>query len=95
MIQDLSGERGTLHGGDVSGPVAGSVQMTQLPHVFVGEVQRHVPGKPLASLGNGGPRSQIAVVSRYREHVPAESPRHHPFCEAKSRTKGRHSRVKP
>ena len=49
-FHDLSGERGALHGGDVSRPVEGNVQMIQLPSMSVGEVQRLVPSSRLQAF---------------------------------------------
>ena len=50
MFQYLSGERGALHGGDVSRPVESNVQMTQLPSVSVGEFQRLVTSSRLQTF---------------------------------------------
>ena len=50
MFQDLSGERGALHGGDVPRPVEGNIQMTQLPSLSVGEVQRLVTSSRLQAF---------------------------------------------
>ena len=82
MTQDVHEEHVAFHGGDVSGPVESYVQMTQLPSVSVGELQRLVPSSRLQPL------EACVRVSRAATSKSI-------FVKQRAQQKERHLRVKP